>query len=210
MELSSSYNDRNLELFLTIFLNLNDPKTHYSTSELIVQLIKFDEYYREARFPSTKISERCGSHLINIHKLLKVAVAMPISISLIKLFNEQEITQEQLTDALKFLEIFVFRNLIIANRSFDDFTKLFQEVASAIVKAKSSLPLERLLNDSHISNKQFYKLFKTFKTEKSKIHKYIHFEIVKSQLTETGEILQRINLENVNLEHILPQNPDQE
>ncbi len=175
----------------------------------MIELMRVSKYYAKIYNPDLEENDEIRLQLSNL-KQFPYTVHYPLLIEIFRLYENQRIDQQTMSNAIKFIETYILRK-IVADQRLQGLNKLFPNLTEEIkdVEEHQLLPAiqEKLSKGNYIipSDGELKMAIKTNKLDKDPdLAKYILYNIEKSLNKEVGE------LSMFQLEHIFPQNPDED
>ena len=175
----------------------------------MIELKRVSKYYAKIYNPDLEEDDEIRLQLSNL-KQFPYTVHYPLLIEIFRSYENQRIDQQTMSNAIKFIETYILRK-VVTDQRLQGLNKLFPTLSEEIknVEEHQLLPAiqEKLSKGNYIipSDGELKMAIKTNKLDKDPdLAKYILYNIERSLNKEVGV------LSMFQLEHIFPQNPDED
>ena len=175
----------------------------------MIELMRVSKYYAKIYNPDLEEDDKIRLQLLNL-KQFPNTVHYPLLIEIFRSYDNQRIDQQTMSNAIKFIETYILRK-VVTDQRLQGLNKLFPTLSEEIknVEEHQLLPAiqEKLSKGNYIipSDGELKMAIKTNKLDKDPdLAKYILYNIERSLNKEVGV------LSMFQLEHIFPQNPDED
>ncbi|NOK58230.1 MAG: DUF262 domain-containing protein [Chloroflexi bacterium AL-W] len=149
----------------------------------------------------------------NVRENLNLLVLFNVNLCYPVLLAIHQTVPDNLEKVLRMLVIITFRYNVICNNSTSHLEYVYSEVATWIreQKPKKIKPIFEKMAKIYPSDEEFKGCFegKVLPKTGSRLARYILQEINNAHLGDDKELVTNLNEKDLNLEHILPQNPDE-
>lgn len=190
---------REKDLYKNVRNHIDSPK---KAEDFIRNLYRMSDVYKSLVNPSEE--QYFNSAFINTTienlKILGASTFYPIILAMVN----NEFNENDILEVLRVLEIFIFRNNVVAKKVANKYEVIFSQIALNITEKKLLNPKDiyHELRYEMLNDDDFEALFKTFIVKDTNVAKYILREI-----NDYNEQEIHVNRDNkkVHLEHIMPQ-----